>query len=112
MNVCKQEEWDKDISGGWERWERGVMRLIDSPYNACRAVMWDRIVALVDILSIKNPFGWQKVLVNLPVTTAYDCQRLWVYKEIRDGMIAANFLCMWMMGNLFDLQKKIVGKRL
>ena len=22
MNVRRQEEWEKDISGGWERWEK------------------------------------------------------------------------------------------
>ena len=42
----------------------------------------------------------------------HDCQLPWVYKEIRDGLIAAVFLSMWMMGNLFDLHKNCVGKRL
>ena len=58
MNVRKQEEWEKDISGVWERQERKIMGLIYSPYNACRAVMWDRRVSFEDMQSIKNTFGW------------------------------------------------------
>ena len=34
------------------------MGLTDLPYNACRVVMWDRIVALGDTRSLNNPFGW------------------------------------------------------
>ena len=27
MNLCKYEEWEKYISGGWERWESKMMGL-------------------------------------------------------------------------------------
>ena len=34
------------------------MGLIESPYNVGRAVTWYKSVALGDMHSIKNPFGW------------------------------------------------------
>ena len=43
-----------------------MMGLTESPYYAGRAVTWYKIVALGDMQSLKNPFGWYKVLVNLP----------------------------------------------
>ena len=41
-----------------------MMGLTDSPYNACWAGMWYKSVALGYMLSLNNPFGWYKVLVN------------------------------------------------
>ena len=35
-NVFIEEEWEKDISGGWEIWEMKMMRLTESPYHACQ----------------------------------------------------------------------------
>ena len=46
------------MSAGWEIWEREMMGLTDSTYNAFHAVMWYRKVALGDIRSLKNPFVW------------------------------------------------------
>ena len=54
----KYEDWEKDISGGWEIWKREMMGLTESTYNAFRAVMWYRKVALGDTRSLNNPFGW------------------------------------------------------
>ena len=44
-----------------------MMGLTESPYNACRAVVWYKSVALGYLQSLNNPFGCSKVLVNLPV---------------------------------------------
>ena len=33
LNIHKYKEWEKDISGGWEIWERKMMGLTDLPYN-------------------------------------------------------------------------------
>ena len=57
MNVRKWEEWEKDISGGWEIWESKMMELTELPYNASQAVTLYKILALGDIQSLKNPFG-------------------------------------------------------
>ena len=67
------------------------MGLIDSPYHACQVVTWDKSVALGYRQSLNNPFGWDKVVVNLPVTTTYYYQLPWFYKERRDGLIVANW---------------------
>ena len=66
MDVRKQEQWEKDIIGGWEIWESKMMELTESPYNMCQAVAWYKSVVLGDMQSLKNPFGWQKVFINLP----------------------------------------------
>ena len=51
-----------------------MMGLIDSSYNKFRAVIFNRRVALGDMLILKNTFVWEKVVVNLPVKTTYDYQ--------------------------------------
>ena len=43
-----------------------MMGLTESHYNACRAVTWYKSVALGDMQSLKNNFGWYKVLINFP----------------------------------------------
>ena len=88
------------------------MWLTDSPYNVCQAATWDKIILLGYMQSLKNTFVWDKAVVKLTGITAYDCQHSWVYKESRDGLIATNFLSMWMMGDLFSLQKNCTWRRL
>ena len=68
-----------------------MVGLKDSPYHVCQAVMWSKSVALGDRRNLSNPFGWEKVVVNFPVKTAYERQCPWVYKYIRYGMIAVDF---------------------
>ena len=58
MNLRKYEEWEKYISGGWEIWESKMMGLTELHYNACRAITWYKIVALGDMQSLNNTFGW------------------------------------------------------
>ena len=58
MNVLTAEEWEKDISGGWEGWDRKIMGLIYSTYYVCQVVTWAKSVALGDRKSLNNPFGW------------------------------------------------------
>ena len=64
-NVCTEEEWGKDRSGGWEIWERNIMGLTDSTYHAFQVVTWAEIVALGDRWSLNNPFVLEKVVFNL-----------------------------------------------
>ena len=52
------EDWEKDISGGWEGWDRKIMGLIYSTYYVCQVVTWAKSVALGDRKSLNNPFGW------------------------------------------------------
>ena len=67
-----------------------MMGLTDSIYHACQAVTWANIVTLGDRQNIKNHFGWEKVVIKFPGTTAYDCQKPWVHKESRGGLITSN----------------------
>ena len=52
------------------------------------------------------------MIVNLKVTKYHEFKCPWVYKESMDGLITAGFCFMWMMGDLFALQKYCVGKSL
>ena len=108
-NVCTEEEWGKDRSGGWEIWERNIMGLTDSTYHAFQVVTWAEIVALGDRWSLNNPFVLEKVVFNLLGKISYDCQSPWVYKERRNVLITVDFFLMWMMGNLLSLQKYFLG---
>ena len=67
-----------------------MVGLTDSPYNACRVVIWDIRVALGDMWGLNNRFGWQKVLVNLQLKITHDFQHPWVYKESRYELIVDN----------------------
>ena len=51
-----------------------MMGLTNSPYHEFQEVRWDKSIALGDRQNLKNNFGWEKVLVNLPVTTTYECK--------------------------------------
>ena len=84
------------------------MGLTGLTYHAGQAVTWEKIIELGYIWNLNHHFGWWTVVVNLPVTTSYDCQHLWVYKENKDGLIAADFFCLcvlwapyWHYRNIF-----------
>ena len=40
-----------------------------------------------DQIDPNNPFAWEKVVLNLPGTEEYDCQRTWVFNKIVDGLL-------------------------
>ena len=67
-----------------------MMVLTNSTYYECQVVMWAKIVALGEMQISKNPFVWEKVEVNFPGTTTYECKCPWVYKERRYVLIAEN----------------------
>ena len=56
------------MSGGWERWERKMMGITDSPYYACQVVTWDKCISMGDQIDRNNSFAWDKVVLNLPGT--------------------------------------------
>ena len=64
--------------------------IIDFPYHACQAMTWDKCISTRYRLGANNPFSWEKVVLKLPETEEYDCQRPWVFKKIVDGLLAAD----------------------
>ena len=57
-NVRTEDYWERDRLGGWERWERNIMRLTDSPYHAYQVVTWANTITLGGMREQSNPFRW------------------------------------------------------
>ena len=74
------------------RWERSLMGLKPSPYNCTRAFAWGEDFVRGDRRDPKNPFRWDKVVLNMPGTEDYDPRLPWVfrYDSVR-GQVAAFF---------------------
>ena len=102
-----EEEWVNHRSGGWEMWELKMMGLTDSPYHACQAVTWAKCISTGDRLDPNNPFAWNKVVLKLPGADDYDCHRPWMFKQMVDGLLAADLLIYvedgWQIGPTEDL---------
>ena len=58
--------------GGWERWERKIMGTTDSPYHEYQELTWAKELALGTRQDKGNPFKWERVVNNLPGTSAYE----------------------------------------
>jgi hypothetical protein len=64
----------------WERWERCLMGLKPSPFNATKAFAWGEEVIRGDRKDKANPLHWDRVRLNLPGEEAYDPTLPWVSK--------------------------------
>jgi hypothetical protein len=70
----------KDVQTHWERWGHCMMGWKASPYLAIKYQLLAEEVIHGDRLSPANPFGWAKVILNLPGSEAYDPTQPWVYR--------------------------------
>jgi hypothetical protein len=75
------------------RWERSLMGLKPSPYNCTRAFAWGEDFIRGDRRDPKNPFRWDKVVLNMPGTESYDPRLPWVFRfdSVRNQVAA--FFC-------------------
>lgn len=66
----------------WERWERCLMGLRPSPYNAIQAFLWAKEVIKGNCHDQKNVLRWARVKLNLPGDSdgSYDPTSPWVSK--------------------------------
>ena len=62
------------------RWERSLMGLKSSPYNCTRAAAWGEDFVRGDRRDPKNPFRWDKVILNMPGQESYDPRLPWVFR--------------------------------
>ena len=89
----EDELLDKD-SVLWERWERCMMGLTTSPYQAVRAFLWGEEIMRGDRRDSDNVFRWDELRLNLPGSASYDPTKPWVSKiRTSDQRIAADFFC-------------------
>ena len=64
------------------------MGLTDSPYRSLQLIIKAKHVAYDNHLKTSNPFGWSKVVLNLPGSNQYDPSLPWVMKVRHDGHLA------------------------
>ena len=81
-------EWEKERVRAWERWVRNWMGLTDSPHRSIQMMMIAKEMAQGSNKDRRNPFQWEKVVLNLPGSRGYNPKRPWVYKMREDGKIA------------------------
>ena len=73
------------------RWERTLMGLQPSPHICTQTFSWVEDVIRGNWLGLKNPLGWDTVVLNLPGNRFYDPELPWAYRfnSVRKQM--ANF---------------------
>ena len=78
----------------WERWERCMMGLTTSPYQAVRAFLWGEEIMRGERTDPNNIFRWDELRLNLPGSAKYDPTKPWVSKiRTSNQRIAADFFC-------------------
>lgn len=78
----------------WERWERCLMGLKPSPYNAIQSFLWAEEIIRGSRRDPNNIFRWDRVRLNLPGDSrrSYDPTSPWVSKWLNDeGRIGPDF---------------------
>ena len=82
--------WELERTSDHERWSRNLMGLTDSPYRSLQLLLKVKAkhVAYGNQLKTSNPFGWSKVVLNLPGSNQYDPSLTWVMKVQHDGHMA------------------------
>jgi hypothetical protein len=74
------------------RWERCLMGLRSSPFNACKAMAWADDIIRGNRFDPNNAFRWDRYLLNLPGTKDYDPALPRGYKwNDKNNSIAGNF---------------------
>ena len=94
-----REVFKKDDTLFWKgkgrkflRWERCLMGLRSSPYNAVRATSWAEDIIKGDPLEKRNIFRWDRFKLNLPGSSKYDPSMPQGYKwDDFDQGLANNF---------------------
>ena len=64
----------------FRRWTRNLMGCKTSPYLSTQGFAWSEEIIRGNRLAPSNPLGWDKVVLNLPGSRAYDPGMPWVYR--------------------------------
>ena len=65
----------------WECWNKMAMGMRPSPWVTIRLLMWMMEIVVGDPKDVRNPFRWDKVVLNLPGDPNYDSSLPRVYVE-------------------------------
>ena len=71
---------EEDGCAMWECWNRMAMGMRPSPWVTIRLLMWMMEIVVGNPKDVRNPFGWDQVVLNLPGNVNYDSSRPRVYK--------------------------------
>ena len=71
-NVRTEDYWEIVCIVGWERWERKIMGLTNSPYHTCQEVTWSKTIVLGYRRESSDTFIWEGVVVNFLGSEVYD----------------------------------------
>jgi hypothetical protein len=70
----------------WERWCRCMMGWKPAPYFSTKYQLLADEITQGDPHRSDNPFGWNRVVLNLPGLASYDPTQPWVYRVTREGL--------------------------
>lgn len=76
----------------WKAWCRLVMGFGPSPYLSTQSLLHAKPFILGDRKDSRNPFCWEKVVLNLPGMATYNPTKPVVYKAKADGSLAGDVL--------------------
>ena len=69
----------------WERWLQNFMGMRDYPYRSIQLMIIAKFLAYGDHKDKTNSFHWERIILNLPGSVAYDPTLPWVFKVRFDG---------------------------
>lgn len=76
----------------WERWERCMMGLRTSPFQAIQASLWAEEIIRGNCMRLDNPFWWDRIRLNLPGTEGYTPRLPFASKVLTPGdQLASEF---------------------
>jgi hypothetical protein len=100
----------------WETWQRAAMGLRLSPYQVVQAMgMVEEVIHVIrgDWKDPNNVFCWDRVMLNLLGSEAYDPNKPWVYKlRLDDGQLQPTCLSLTMTCVPLDLVGRRLGQQL
>ena len=74
------------------KWVRNAFGLNPSPYASCQGGMRAYLLVKGNPSDPRNPFQWDKIVVNLPATKTYDPRRPRLDKIRADGLPASDYV--------------------
>jgi hypothetical protein len=85
----RPEPWEVGRNRDFEAWYRNFMGMKDSPYRSIQMMLRAKVEAYGDRKQHDNPFGWDRVVLNLPGNPQFDSSLPKVMKVRKDHHIAS-----------------------
>ncbi len=76
----------------WVCWNRNLLGFRPSPYNSIRMFLIAEEIIRGDRHDPANALQWNRIMLNLPGTKAYNPSIAWLSKHRTDGSLASDFV--------------------